>query len=74
MAETPSNPYNWQKHTARVEVRREQVTPLVEAMLHGAGAWALGGRGMGKSILLKQVEEELKRRGDTHVKRSPEPW
>ena len=69
MALAEDNPYNWMKHTARVEVRRSELGPVLEALRKGAGIWVLGGRGMGKSILLKQVEAELAARADTRVVR-----
>jgi hypothetical protein len=50
------NPYDWQRHHPKIEVPRLQVAPLVAQLRHGGSAVVLGGRGMGKSVFLHQVQ------------------
>lgn len=51
----PTNPYNWQLHNPTAEIPRAEVGEVVATLLRGGGAVVLGGRGMGKSVLLGQV-------------------
>lgn len=54
------NPYNWQGHRPQHVVQRAGISDrLVSLLLRGEGAVLLGGRGTGKSVLLRQVEERL---------------
>ncbi|HEX9730445.1 MAG TPA: hypothetical protein VGG06_00480 [Thermoanaerobaculia bacterium] len=60
----PMNPYNWQSHHPRVEIPRAEAGEVTETLLRGGSAVALGGRGMGKSVFLRQLKEELERSSD----------
>jgi len=67
------NPYNWQHHEPTVEVPRDLVKPVTEELLQGGGAVVVGGRGMGKSVLLHQVGSELGKLPDVEVLHFPSP-
>ncbi|HEX9730649.1 MAG TPA: AAA family ATPase, partial [Thermoanaerobaculia bacterium] len=68
-----SNPYDWQHHEPAVEVPRTLVQSVVAELLQGAGAVVIGGRGMGKSVLLRQVRGALESSGPVRVVSSPSP-
>jgi len=53
------NPYNWQRHQPSVEVQRSQVEPILRELRRGGSAVVIGGRGMGKSVLLRQVQRAI---------------
>ncbi len=53
------NPYNWQSHRPQVEIPRTEVGRLSELLRHNGSAVILGGRGMGKSVFLRQLKREL---------------
>ncbi len=55
------NPYNWQSHNPSVQVPRTDVDRVAEILLHNGSAVVLGGRGMGKSVFLRQLQAELTR-------------
>jgi len=65
------NPYDWQHHEPATEVPRALVGPLVEELLGGGGAVVVGGRGMGKSVLLGQVRAALERSAGVRVLHFP---
>ena len=69
----PPNPYNWQHHDPSVEVPRSLTELLAEELLQGGAAVVIGGRGMGKSVLLGQVGEKLAEREGVRVIRFPSP-
>jgi hypothetical protein len=70
----PPNPYRWDGQTPRVEVpRTARVAQVERLLLQGSGVTLLAGRGMGKSVLLRQVEHALRARGDVCVVRFPAP-
>jgi AAA domain len=54
-----ANPYNWQSHSPTVQVPREGVAKAAELMRNNGSAVAMGGRGMGKSVFLHQLQAEL---------------
>lgn len=57
---TPNaNPYDWQGNVIQVQVPRPGVSEMAEALAQGRSIVLLGGRGMGKSVLLKQLQAEL---------------
>ncbi len=60
-------PYNWQSHNPRVEIPRRQVERVAETLHDGGSAVVLGGRGMGKSVFLRQLRTALEARGDVRV-------
>ncbi|MCC6559069.1 MAG: ATP-binding protein [Polyangiaceae bacterium] len=56
------NPYNWTLHTpTRPVVRAELLADLSRRLRRRTGCVLLGGRGMGKSVLLQQVGEQIQR-------------
>ncbi len=56
------NPYDWTRHQPRVALDRGSlVVDLVEQLLEGRGCVLMGGRGMGKSVLLSQVAARIRR-------------
>jgi len=68
-----ANPYNWQHHDPRAEIPRRLVEPLVDELLQGGGAVVVGGRGMGKSVLLHQVRAALESCDGVRVLYFPAP-
>ena len=68
-----SNPYRWQHHEPALEVPRTLVAPVVEELLGGGAAVVIGGRGMGKSVLLNQVGDTLERLRNVRVLHFPSP-
>ena len=62
-----TNPYNWQSHTPRVQVPRPDVDRVAETLLANGSVVVMGGRGMGKSVFLGQLEARLKTEPDTQV-------
>lgn len=62
------NPYDWQRHQPQVKVPRREVTPVLERLRRGASAVILGGRGMGKSVLLRQIEAAASELPDLRVR------
>lgn len=61
------NPYDWQSHHPRIEVPRAEVDKVAKTLRQGGSAVVLGGRGMGKSVFLRQVSAALARDGDPEV-------
>lgn len=55
-----SNPYDWTRHQPRLRLDREPLlTDLVKRLLDGNGCVLVGGRGMGKSVVLQQIADRL---------------
>ncbi len=61
------NPYDWQSHNPSVEIPRPALGRVVETLRHGGSAVVLGGRGMGKSVSLRQLRAVLEQDGDNRV-------
>lgn len=61
------NPYNWQSHHPGVEIPRPLAGEVLPALLEGGSAVVLGGRGMGKSVFLGQLADELGSVSDLRV-------
>ncbi len=55
------NPYNWDRPDPEVEIPRPEVVAVVERLRRGKGVIVLAGRGLGKSVFLKQVRAALGR-------------
>ncbi len=55
------NPYDWQRHRPRVQVPRSEVGRLAKKLVRGRSAVLLAGRGLGKSVFLRQVQAALER-------------
>lgn len=68
-----ANPYDWQHHEPVSEVPRTLVAPIAEELLRGGAAVVVGGRGMGKSVLLRQVRGALERNREVRVLGFPSP-
>ncbi|MEE8524598.1 MAG: AAA family ATPase [Thermoanaerobaculia bacterium] len=62
-----SNPYNWQSHSPTVRIPRDGVDKVADLMRHNGSAVVMGGRGMGKSVFLRQVQAELELEEGTGV-------
>ena len=68
------SPYAWQSHHPRRPVPRDAlVTEVVQHLRRGAATRIIGGRGMGKSVLLHQLEARLQREPGTRVVLVPGP-
>ncbi len=50
-----ANPYDWQSHNPRVEIPRTEADRVAGTLREGGSAVVLGGRGMGKSVILRQI-------------------
>lgn len=61
------NPYNWQSHDPSVQIPRADLERAAEVLLHNGSAVVMGGRGMGKSVFLRQLKSTLEREGGTAV-------
>lgn len=61
------NPYDWQKHTPRVEVPRDDLRQVAARLREGGSFVVLGGRGMGKSVFLRQLHTRLEEQPETYV-------
>ena len=61
------NPYNWQSHSPTVQIPRTGVERAAELMRNNGSAVVMGGRGMGKSVFLRQLKSELERDDATEV-------
>lgn len=61
------NPYNWQSHQPTVQIPREGVEKAARLMRHNGSAVVMGGRGMGKSVFLRQLKADLEGDKGTRV-------
>ncbi len=61
------NPYNWRKHQPRVEISRPNLREVADELLSGGSGALLAGRGMGKSVFLRQLRRTLEQDADTRV-------
>jgi hypothetical protein len=68
-----TNPYNWQSHTPQIQVPPPDLELVVGTLLHNGSSVFLGGRGMGKSVFLRQLKTELERQPGTEVVLSVAP-
>ncbi len=62
-----ANPYDWQSHNPRVEIPRTEADRVAGTLREGGSAVVLGGRGMGKSVILRQIRTALAQDGSTRV-------
>lgn len=72
----PPNPYHWDRHSLSPEVELPRAPLLEEAstqLLRGGGLVLLGGRGMGKSVFLRQLKRHLETRPGVAVFVREEP-
>ncbi len=67
------NPYDWKRNQPSIEVPRPEAEPVVEELLRGGSGVLLAGRGMGKSVFLRQLRQQLERLPDTRVVLFDEP-
>ncbi len=67
------NPYDWRRHRPRPEIRRLEVDAVAEDLRQGGSGVLLAGRGMGKSVFLRQLRAELDRDPETRVALFPPP-
>src|SRR6185436_2867514 len=61
------NPYDWQRNTPLVTVPRRELAPVLARLRRGGSAVILGGRGMGKSVLLQQIQAAASELSETQV-------
>ncbi len=61
------NPYDWQSHHPRVEIPRAEADRIAGMLAGGGSAVVLGGRGMGKSVFLQQIQTALEQDAGTRV-------
>ncbi len=61
------NPYDWKRHRPRVEVPRAAVDAMADELRDGTSGVLLAGRGMGKSVFLRQVARRLESLDDVRV-------
>lgn len=61
------NPYNWQSHMPQVKIPRPDVDFAVKTALRNGSAVFMSGRGMGKSVFLRQVRIALEQEPNTRV-------
>lgn len=67
------NPYDWQRHRPQIEVERPGQAEVAKTLGAGASGVLLAGRGMGKSVYLRQLHAELNRRGEVRCFLFPAP-
>ncbi len=67
------NPYDWKRNQPSVEVPRPEAAPVAEELLRGGSGVLLAGRGMGKSVFLRQLRRQLEELPDTRVEVFDEP-
>ena len=53
------NPYNWRQHQPAIEIARPNLAEVEDELLRGGSGVLLAGRGMGKSVFLRQLHAEL---------------
>lgn len=67
-----NNPYDWTQQNPQVEIPRPELAGAAEGLLRGRSFILLAGRGMGKSVFLRQLQRELEG-DDVRVFLFPEP-
>ncbi len=67
------NPYNWRQHQPAVEISRPNLAEVAEELLRGGSGVLLAGRGMGKSVFLRQLRAVLARREGARTVLFPVP-
>ena len=67
------NPYNWRQHQPAIEIARPNLGEVAEELLDGGSGVLLAGRGMGKSVFLRQLQTVLARRDDVRTVLFPVP-
>ncbi len=58
------NPYDWRRHRPRVEILRPNVEEVALDLCRGGSGILVAGRGLGKSVFLRQVHAALRQRSD----------
>lgn len=61
------NPYDWQSHHPKIEIARATLDRVAATLREGGSAVLLGGRGMGKSVSLRQLRATLEAGADTRA-------
>ncbi len=67
------NPYDWTLQNPQVEIPRPELQATAEGLLRGRSFILLAGRGMGKSVFLRQLQRELEASSDVRAHLFPEP-
>lgn len=61
------SPYNWQSHNPKIQIPRPDVRRVADLLRENGSAVVMGGRGMGKSVFLRQLKAEIDRDPQTRV-------
>ncbi len=67
------NPYNWRQHQPAVEIARPILSTVADELLRGGSGVLLAGRGMGKSVFLRQLRAALAERDEVRTVLFPVP-
>ncbi len=67
------NPYTWQGDQPEIEVPRAEVSSVFTLLKRGGSAFILAGRGMGKSVFLRQLEAAAEESPEIRVVRFRAP-
>lgn len=67
------NPYDWQGHQPQTKIERPGQHEIANALCVGRSGVLLAGRGMGKSVFLRQIHNELGRRREVRCFLFPAP-
>lgn len=71
---TGANPYRWEFHTPARPVHRAALhASVTQHLLRGKAVRVVGGRGTGKSVLLRELQARLAQEPDTRTVRLVEP-
>ncbi len=66
-------PYDWKRHRPDIEIRRPEAAGVAEDLCEGGSGVLLAGRGMGKSVFLRQLRATIEDDPDVRVVLFPEP-
>ncbi len=61
-----SNPYDWRRHRPQVEIARPNVEEVALDLRRGGSGILVAGRGLGKSVFLRQVHAALRQHSEIH--------
>ena len=68
-----TKPYDWKRHRPRLEIPRPELTGVAEELCDGGSGVLLAGRGMGKSVFLRQLQRRIAEDSCARVVLFPEP-
>jgi hypothetical protein len=67
------NPYNWRQYQLAIEILRPNLSEVTDALLAGGSGVLMAGRGMGKSVFLRQLQAALAERDGVRAVLFPVP-